>query len=383
MYRKFKADGIFTGPELLVGSHVLITDSDGRVIDVVSQNEAGGDVQTFKGIISPGFVNCHCHIELSYLKDRIPKHTGLVEFVVAVLSSRNIDPEIKMEAMEKASKELYESGTVAVGDICNDTASIDLKRNSLLHWTNFIEISGFVNSTAAHRFNVARLVAEEFATLPFPFAIVPHAPYSVSKNLFKLINENSKDLLSIHNQENAGEDDLYQNKSGTFLTLYDKLGIDVSGFAPTGKTSLQTWLTYFTHQQKIISVHNTFISQSDIDFANNLVYCICINANLYIENKLPPLELLLRNNCKIILGTDSYASNQQLNMIEEMKTIQQNFPAISTETILEWSTKNGAEALNIAGDYGSFTPGKKPGIVLVENVHDGRLTAETTARRLV
>lgn len=383
LYRKFKADHIFNGSELLEASHVLVTENDGTVVELVSINDAGADVENFEGIISPGFINCHCHIELSYLKNKIPEHTGLVDFVLAVLENRNVDPTIKMEAMQAAAIQLYESGTVAVGDICNDAASVEMKRKSPVHWTNFIEISGFVSSTAEQRFKSALQVAEDFASLPFPYSIVPHASYSVSENLFTLINEFSKEIISIHNQENADEDALFKNKSGPFLKLYDRLGIDLAAFRGTGKSSLQSWLPYFTHDQKIISVHNTFTSQADIDVAKNLFYCLCINANLYIENKLPPIELLMHNQCNIVVGTDSYASNHQLNMLEEMKMIQKHFPKVSAGTILEWATKNGAEALGLSHRYGAFAAGKKPGIVLIENTDSDRFSEGSRARRLL
>ena len=383
MYRKFQADGIFTGSDLLDESHVLIAETDGTVINIISQEEAGDDVERSKGVLSPGFINCHCHIELSYLKNKIPRHTGLIDFVLAVLAGRKVDPHIQMEAMRAAARELYESGTVAVGDICNDAASIPLKINSPLQWTNFIEISGFVNDTAQQKFNSALEVAKKFATLPFPCAVVPHASYSVSGNLFQLINDNSKELISIHNQEAADEDELYTSKSGGFLKLYEKLGIDISGFKPTGKSSLYSWLPHFTNQQKIISVHNTFTKQSDLDIAKDLIYCLCINANLYIEDKLPPLELLMNNNCNIVVGTDSYASNTQLNILEEMKTIQKCFPSVGTATILQWATINGAEALGLSDQFGSFGKGVKPGIVLLEDMQGLRFTQSSMAKRLL
>lgn len=383
MYRKFKADNIFNGAELLGDSFVLITDTDGTVKEIVKQEQAGDDVQTFAGILCPGFINCHCHIELSYLKNIIAPHTGLVKFVQEVLDNRNVDAITKLDAMRLAQSELHNSGTVAVADICNDAASVELKKASPLHWTNFIEISGFVNQTAHQRFATALDVAREFSLLPYPHAIVPHASYSVSENLFKLINEQAADVISIHNQETLAEDALYKNKSGEFLNLYNRMGIDISGFRPTGRSSLQSWSPYFTHGQKIISVHNTFISQDDIDFAKNLIYCLCINANLYIEDKLPPVDLLMKNECSIVIGTDSYASNYQLNMLEEMKAIQKNFPAIATETILKWATNNGAEALGIQGNFGSMESDKKPGIVLIENLYANNFTQASTARRIL
>ena len=130
----------------------------------------------------------------------------------------------------------------------------------------------------------------------------------------------------------------------------------------------------FTNNQRIIAVHNTFISKEDLTFTksyienrtSNIAFCLCPNANLYIENNLPPIDLLVKNNCTIVLGTDSLASNHQLNMLEEIKTIQQYYPKIELQTLLQWATSNGAAALQMKEKLGSFEKGKKPGLVLIE-----------------
>lgn len=383
LYRKFKADGIFNGNRLIQEDHVLVADTEGKIIEVINAADAGDNIEVYEGLLSPGFVNCHCHIELSHLKNLIPPHTGLVDFVQAVMSGREAPMGKKRIAMHSASEELHNSGTVAIGDICNGEDSIWLKNNSNLFWNNFIEVSGFVDVTAQKRMKDAEGIAEKFTVLPFPISIVPHAPYSVSKKLFELLNEKSRTLLTIHNQEATFENDLYKNKTGDFIRLYKNLGIDISGFIPTGKTSFKSWIPYFNKNQKIISVHNTYISQEDIDMAQDVFFCICINANLYIENTLPPVGLLLKNNQNIVLGTDSYASNATLNLVEEMKTIQKNFPSIEKEIILKWATSNGAEALNISHKYGSFDAGKIPGIVLIEKMEEGKFSDSTKAKRLL
>jgi hypothetical protein len=103
-------------------------------------------------------------------------------------------------------------------------------------------------------------------------------------------------LITIHNQECASENELYFHKNGGFLDLYKNFGIDISSFSATGKSSLQSWLPFFTNHQSIISVHNTFIGATDIDFSQSLAgelnkglyYCLCINANKYIEQQIPP-----------------------------------------------------------------------------------------------
>ena len=381
LYRKYKPSGIFNGKEILPPGNVLITTTGGSIEAIVPEPEAGDNVQQLDGILSPGFINAHCHLELSHFKGKIPEHTGLVKFVQQVMSRRGENAaEEKLAAMQAAQEEMWQGGIVAVGDICNDTDSIPVKQNSPLYWHSFIEATGFVDGAAQNRLASSEEILQQFreqlsAFNPacrqagFQFSIVPHAPYSVSKTLFRLINERTAgQLISIHNQETAAEDELYKNKTGGFLELYQNFGIDISNFVPTGKTSLQSWLPYFTREQKIISVHNSFTGQEDIDFAKNrLSYCLCPNANLYIENILPPVELLLKNDCHIVLGTDSYASNHQLSIMAEINTIQQHFPQIPLATVLQWATINGAKTLGIDDAFGSFEKGKRPGLVLIEN----------------
>jgi aminodeoxyfutalosine deaminase len=374
LYRKYKPGTIFNGRGLLPEGLVLITKNNGTIEAILPENEAGDDVQPLQGILSPGFVNAHCHIELSHLKGLIPERGGLVNFVQEVMAKRNDVPvQDKWMAMAAAQKELYDSGTIAVGDICNGTDSFELKKNSPLYWHNFMEVSSFVDAAAERRLSEVEFFLKYFKNNSKgekfnQTSLSPHAPYSVSKKLFELLNEKTANqLISIHNQETAAENELYQNKSGALLELYKNLAINIHSFAATGKTSMQSWLPYFTNHQKIIAVHNTFITEDDMAQCNLPInYCICINANLYIENTLPPIDLLIKNEGDIVLGTDSYASNWNLNMMEEIKSIQKYFPHISLQTILQWATINGAKALGIDHTYGSFEKGKKPGLVLID-----------------
>ena len=395
MYRKFTADHIFTGYEILSAPKVLITDASGLVIDLVNIDEAGDGIEEFKGIISPGFVNAHCHLELSHLKGRIPENTGLVEFVQQVMSNRSKGNELRLEAMEQADSKMYQTGTVAVGDICNLTDSIAVKQSSKILWHNFIEVSGFVGEVANARLEAMKLIFDQFKNeLPtHPTTLSPHAPYSVSKKLFHLLNEDTDgQLITIHNQESAAEDELYLSKQGGFLTLYKNFGIDISSFEPTGKSSFQSWLPYFNKQQSILSVHNTYTSETDIDFlikysekySSLISHCICINANNYIEQKNPPIKMLMDRNCNTVVGTDSLASNHQLDILEELKTIQlTNNLIFPLSTLLKWATINGARALKLDSLIGSFEKGKKPGVVLIENIQQLQLNQLSSARRIV
>ena len=379
---KFKADKIFDGYRFLDDDKILITDKEGVIQDIVSLNDGGDDIQYFTGILSPGFINCHCHLELSHLKNVIPPHTGLIEFLCSVVTKREFDPEIIQQEIIKAEKEMFENGIVAVGDIGNTADTAEVKSKSRIYWQNFVEVLSFTDEKAEENFNHYKNIAAQFesslrtSNLRNRTSIVPHAPYTISPKTFQLINEATKNqIISIHNQEHPAEDELYKTGEGEYLKLFKIFGIDKSPFPVTGKSSIRSVLPYFNNGQTIILIHNTYMPEEDMIWANEyastsglkLVYCICINANLYIENKVPPIDMLMKHNCHIVLGTDSYSSNWQLSIAKEMESIKKHFPHIPDETILQWATINGAKALGWEDELGSFEKNKKPGIVLSDN----------------
>lgn len=398
--RKFKADYLFTGKELLSSDAVLIVDDAGVVTGIINSDEAGDGVEIFEGAISPGFINTHCHIELSHMRDKIPSGTGLIEFLTRVIKERNFKQEEILHAMLLANAEMYNNGIVAVGDICNTTDSIPVKQNSKIKWFNFTEVMGFNEHDAQARLNYAVKILDEFnndLTSKDQYtsslnntSISPHAPYSVSQKLFGLINDASVgQTITIHNQESEAENQLYLNKSGNFFNLYKSLEIEAGSFKASGKTSLQTYLPWLIKAASIILVHNTFTCKEDLLFINdndslaNIYFCVCINANRYIQSTNPPLELFRKQHCTITLGTDSYASNHQLNILEEIKTIHKEFPAINLSEILQWATLNGAKALGMDSKLGSFDTGKQPGIVLISNISNQHVSGNSTSKRLL
>lgn len=391
LYRKFSADYIFTGNEFLQ-KHVLITDAGGVVMDVVKEDEAGDGVERFTGILCPGFINSHCHLELSHMKGLISRHSGLVDFVLKVVNERHSKEEQVLSAIANAENEMLQNGIVAVGDICNNILTIPQKKKNKLCYHNFIETSGFPPAVAEQRFNRGIDIYNSYASSFSSNSIVPHAPYSVSEAMFQMINEfPGNSLLTIHNQEAEAENELFMNKTGELLMMYEKMGIDISFFKPSRKTSLQTWLPYFTKAQTIILVHDVCTSEADLVFINRLMnaspqkhfFCLCPNANLYISNKLPDVRMLLQHGCDVVLGTDSLASNDQLSILEEMKTLQKNFEELDLALLLKWATINGSRALNMDEISGSFAQGKKPGVVLIENAENLHLHRGTSAKRIL
>ena len=378
-YTKFKADYLFTGYEMLDKNHALIIDGKGCIADITAVEDAGDDVQVFQGILSPGFVNCHCHLELSHLKGVIPPHTGLIEFLCSVVTKRGFPKEVIREEIRKAEAEMRRNGIVAVGDIGNTTDTTAIKRGSTLYWHNFVEVLSFTDDQAEENVSGYQRILQQMDAAANNgkqrSSLVPHAPYSISPHSFELINAATEGaVISMHNQEHPAENTLYQTGDGAYLRLFEILGIRRSPFPVTGKTSLQSVLPHFNKGQTLLLVHNTSTSEEDVLFADryaadnqlSLVYCLCPNANLYIENRLPPVSMFLKNNCSIVLGTDSYSSNWQLSILKEVATLRQHIPEIPLHTLLQWATLNGAKALRREDVLGSFEKGKQPGVVLIE-----------------
>lgn len=383
--RKIQADHIFNGTEMLTGKTLVVAD-DGTISDVVNTDQTSNNGENYEGIICPGFINAHCHLELSHMKGVIPKMTGLVDFVYNVMTGRHVEKEVMLSAIADAEQQMFNNGIVAVGDICNNPITVIQKLRKNLYYHNFIEASGLIPSVVPERFrrsvNLYNLFAELSAEPQATTSITPHAPYSVSEELFtNIASFPGNGLLTMHNQETEDENELYQTASGNLLQLYQKLNIDARSFKARGKSSLQSTLPYFYSQQSLILVHNVATSEDDLAWIKEnetpaLHWCLCPNANQYISGTLPPVDLLREARCNIILGTDSLASNDELSILSEIKTLKNHFPHLQLKELLQWATSNGAAALNISDRFGSFEKGKKPGVILIGNKLD-------TVRRLL
>lgn len=372
MLKYFSADWIFPVSTPAIKNGVVAINHDGEIKEILTAATAQNlniEIERHKGTIVPGFINTHCHLELSHMLGQIPAHKGLVEFVQSIIKSRQADAGRINLAMQNADAEMFENGIVAVGDISNQIASKEIKQNSKIYYHTFVEAMGFNPERADTIMDYTTGIKNDFS--PLQASVVPHAPYSVSSVLFGLINaaaEKEETFISIHNQETTNENDFFLTKTGGFLELYKFLGLDISFFEPSGKTSLQSWLPYIK-KQKMLLVHNTVSGKEDIEFAKqnhkDLYWCLCPQANLYIENVLPDVDLFIKENVKVTLGTDSLASNHQLNILSEMRTLQEH-KNVAFEKLLLWATLNGAEFLGLNDRFGSIEVGKKPGLNLVQ-----------------
>ncbi|MEI7801583.1 MAG: amidohydrolase family protein, partial [Bacteroidota bacterium] len=292
-----------------------------------------------------------------------------------------------LDEIEIANHEMNRNGIVAVGDISNDDHSLQTKSSSSLYYHTFVEAYGFKPENAEQYFTATKNVFQKAIELKLSAAITPHAPYSVPKELMQLIygwNKNHPDVFSIHNQETEAETQFFQDGTGDFKKLIDDFFKMNSAevFHPTGKRSIDYLLQFLPKEKNALFVHNTFTTAEELkntseDFPN-VFWCACPKANLYIENRLPDYNNWLQVKDKVCVGTDSLASNDSLSILEEIKTIQKNFPELKTEMLINWATINGAKFLQIDEKFGSIEIGKTPGLNHLMNLNAADSFTEKT-----
>ena len=393
--RKISADKVFTNNGQFVDNLALICDNEGKILKIADRSDFDhSELEIYSGVLVPGFVNTHCHLELSHMKAKVDTGTGLIDFIKSVVTKRNVQQEIIFDAIEKAEAEMLEAGIVAIGDISNVPDTFTQKSKGNLKYYSFVEFFDFLqNQNANAEFEKYKAV---YDALPLAAgskkSCVPHAPYSVSEKLFSLINEVNKGevkTISIHNQETPPENELFLHGSGGFVDFYGQFGISLNSFQPNGRPAIHYALQHMDSMHRTLFVHNTLTTENDIRFAQNwntnVFWASCPNANLYIENSLPNYNVFIEAGAKVCLGTDSLTSNWQLSILCEMQAIARYQSYVSDELLLTWATLNGALALGFEEELGSFEVGKKPGINLLYGYEEGnRLIGDKTrVKRLI
>jgi len=390
--RKISANYIFPVSGAPLKNGIIVLDSNNVITDII---DTGGNLKEianleyYNGIIVPGFVNSHCHIELSHLKGKFQEKKGLPDFISQLNSQRKTDLDIIYEEIQNSHDEMLRNGIVAVGDICNTSDSFAIKTSEEIIYHSFIEIFGLEADKANEIIQNGEILLQQISKkFPHPHSLIPHAPYSVSPELFKQLSRFfQSSIVSIHNQESKTEKEMFNSCKGA---LYSSLSnfFDLSAWDPKHINSLQYSLNYLQYSDQILLVHNTFTGLEDLriadPFLSKIYWVLCPNANLYIENQLPDIKLFQNHKLNIALGTDSLASNSSLSIFEEIKTISTHFPDIKLEEIIKWGTLNGAKALNFSNQLGSLEVGKKPGINLISllDLENMKLKKESMMKRL-
>jgi len=374
MKKIIQSDVVFTNIGDPISNGGIEFDANGKILAVYNQEQLLQKKidKKYKGFLVPGFVNSHCHLELSFAVARIEKNKGINNFIERVEFLKKSTPEkAKIEMIGKALEILKEEGIVAVGDICNTELTANPKKFSSIKFRNFIEVYGINSDFANKKIDEAIKLKVKFENS----SIVPHSTYSLSSELFKNIENqlNNNDIISIHNQESAAENEYFQKGSGEMFDRFKNWNLEIPKFIPSKENPLQTISKIIEiKDNSCLFVHNTFSEAADFDFINqtypSAYICICPSSNLFIENTLPKVEMIYQKAMTICIGTDSLASTDNLSLFNEMMILIKAFPNIPFTEILKWATINGGKALGFAEDIGSFEVGKTPGINLIEDV---------------
>jgi cytosine/adenosine deaminase-related metal-dependent hydrolase len=266
--KRFSAQYIITNTGTPLKKALITTEDNGTIrnIDITEGNlEEEHSIEFYNGIIIPGFVNCHCHLELSHLKGSIAHGSGLGCFIEQVRNTRDHEDESIIASAYSADDEMYRNGIVLCADICNSPLSFIIKKESRISYINLLEVFGIDPEKACWRMSEITKVAETADSMNIPFQMVPHSAYSMSLSLLRLLRGKSENnmVTSIHFMETPGEKVFLENHSGPLISSYQHSGIMPSKLE-TVKSHADAVLNEITRNGNLILVHNTFIDRDTI-----------------------------------------------------------------------------------------------------------------------
>lgn len=392
--RRIAASFVYTldADEPIKNGYVEYDAADGRVLAV---GECGPDDEVLPGAIVPGFVNSHCHIELSHLHGKFRKGTGMAGFIDQINALRDwAGADVKARLTQEWMDKMWKDGVSAMSDISNDDSSFKVKSSHKLYTRTFLEVFGSEPEMCEGVMADVTALKSVADAEGIDAAPTPHSCYTMSPQLLSASAAAGLEsgYLSYHSQESQEEEDLLISGSGAMYENRKRSGMSTPPV--TGESSLKYFIDRLAaakpapYDEHILLVHNVCLKQDDIDAAkkvmNNVYWAICPLSNIFIHNALPPVPLMRRNGLAITVGTDSLSSNDDLDMVKELVCIRQNFSEIPMNEILVWACLNGARFLSKEKALGSLTPGKTPGIVFVSNVDEnGSFTSESKSERVI
>lgn len=371
--RKIAANIIFPVSSPPIKNAYLVLSDEGEILEICGGGETLHEIaglEYYSGILIPGFVNAHCHLELSHLKGKLAQGKGLPAFLEQVPQLREAPESEIHNAIQQALRYMWSRGINGLGDVVNTPHTLNFKANSPFKSHSFIELFSVPNQSNQSVLDKGNVLCEAFKQEKLAASLAPHSFYGTPTELINLIlgGLSVPQNLSIHYKEHPKE----------------------NCYSSTEKLRL---LLQHPMVKQLLLVHNIHLESAELQTLQNLpmeekqkiIVTLCPNSNRYIESKLPPVDLLIKSGFPICLGTDSLASNSQLSIFEEIKTLLHQFPKLTFIEVLSWATLNGARALSFEKQLGSFESGKKPGILLVEafDFKKQTLTPESTVTRLV
>ena len=327
----------------------------------------------------PGLVNAHTHLELSWLRDRVPPANAFTSWVKQLIFARggaveHADDPVVLEAAAAAAREALETGTVAIADISNSLASVSVLAEAGLHAVVFHELLGFKETSGAliERTAVARAAAQQRSGAKVRLSLAPHAPYSVSPELFKAVREavsaSAEPRTSVHVGESPEEMELLSTGTGEWARMLRWIGAWRDDWIPPASGPVEYLDGLGVIDDRTLVVHGVQLSDASLGLLRErgATLVTCPRSNQWVGVGVPPIERFYRAGVPVAVGTDSLASVADLNLFEELKVMRWLGPAVPARCLLESATLVGARALGLQDELGSLTPGKRADVVQVE-----------------
>ncbi len=394
--KRFAAEYLYTlSSDVPLRNAFVEVDEDGSILRTGVCEDPSAEAAFFQGAIVPGFVNAHCHIELSYLWKKFRKGTGMAGFIDQINALRDTSPrEEKIATIRHWMQRLWDRGVSAMADISNCADSFSVKAASPLYTRTFLEVFGTEPEDCPAVMDAVRALQKEAVSYGLDAAPTPHACYTMSPRLLTAASADAlaAGFLSFHSEETPQEEEMMRRGTGEMADNRRAAGMSLPPV--TGTSSLRYFLDCLAKihpapfREHILLVHEVCMDAEGMTAVRTELpggfVALCPLSNLYIHQALPPVEEMRRAGLRLCVGTDSLSSNDDLDPLAELYCLQEHFPGIPLGEMLGWACRNGAEFLGKEQIYGTLEPGKRPGLVLIDSLGaDGRLTASSQSRRLL
>jgi cytosine/adenosine deaminase-related metal-dependent hydrolase len=331
----------------------------GRIVEVRS-----GTSESFEGIthdwsdclILPGFVNAHCHLSLSGLQGKIARQERFVDWIASVVTENKALPwQDRVDALHRGAQTLIESGVTALGDYFSHPEMLVEYQALPFRQVLFLETLGFQLALVDEKIrSVKTLLQEHLAGVdsPIHLAVAPHAPYSVSPALFKELKKLADKLgcrYSCHVAEIEAETQFLNQGDGDFLDLLKKRGFYDPSWIPPGVGPVR-YLEQLGVLRDMVAIHLNYFEESDLSrlAENNVSAVFCPGSTRWFGRKIwMPVRELMDQGISVGLGTDSMASNDSLDFLNEIRLSEEMLPELHRSEILWLATVGGSQALAI------------------------------------
>lgn len=370
-------------------------DDDGTIVRTGISGDPSSEATFYEGAIVPGFVNAHCHVELSHLRGKFRKGTGMAGFIDQINELRDSSSrEDKIKCLAYWMDRLWSQGVSAMADISNCDDSFAVKAASPMYTRTFLEVFGTEPEDCGAVISSVLELKRKAGEMGIDAAPTPHACYTMSPELLTAASAEAlkAGYLSYHSQESLEEEEMIMHGAGAMYENRRRYGMSTPPV--TGRPSLLYFLDRLEKihpapfEEHLLLVHNVCLTREAAEAAEavlkNVWWALCPLSNRFIHNAVPPVRLMREMGLRLTVGTDSLSSNDTLDMVGELFCLQESFPEIPLGEMLVWACRNGAEFLSRDDVMGTIVAGKKPGLVLVDKLDgEGRLTRDSSSERLV